>query len=111
MIHVIAIINDPVIRGLLEKVEAAAPPTEDLERYGSGAIVTIRTRDGRTYSSTVYAPKGAAMLGIEWPDVERKYRTLVPHAKLSGANLEASMDVIRNFRDVKNVSELVRLLR
>ncbi|HZN22872.1 MAG TPA: MmgE/PrpD family protein [Burkholderiales bacterium] len=104
-------INDPVIRGLLEKVEAAAPPTENLERYRSGAIVTIRTRDGRTYSSTVYAPKGAAMLGIEWPDVERKYRTLVPQAELSGNNLEASMDVIRNFREVKNVSELVRLLR
>jgi 2-methylcitrate dehydratase PrpD len=104
-------INDPVIRRLLDKVEVGDPPTENLERYRSGAVVTIRTRDGRSYSSTVYAPKGAAMLGIDWADVERKYRTLAPYAKLSGNNLEASMKVIRNFREVRNVSALVALLR
>ena len=87
------------------------PPTENLERYKSGAIVTIRTRDGRSRSSTVYAPKGAAILGIDWADVEAKYRALAPFAKFSGKNLEASMKVIRNFREVKNVSELVGLLR
>ncbi len=51
------------------------------------------------------------MLGIAWADVEGKYRALAPYAKFSGDNLEASMKVIRNFREVKNVSELVGLLR
>ena len=104
-------INDPAIRGLLGKVRVGDPPTENLERYKSGAIVSIRTRDGRTHSSTVYAPKGAAILGIDWADVEAKYRALAPFAKLSGKNLDASMKVIRNFREVKKVSELVGLLR
>jgi 2-methylcitrate dehydratase PrpD len=104
-------INDPVIRGLLAKVRVAPPPTENLERYKSGAIVTITTRGGRTYSSTVYAPRGAAMLGIAWKDVEAKYRVLAPFAQFSGDNLERSMEVIRRFRDLKNVSELVGLLR
>jgi len=104
-------INDPVIRGLLAKVRVGPPPTEDLERYKSGAVVTIKTRDGRTYSSTVYAPKGAAMLGIAWDDVEAKYRALAPYANFSGDNLQASMKVIRNFHELKNVSELVQLLR
>jgi 2-methylcitrate dehydratase PrpD len=104
-------INDPVIRRLLDKVEVAAPPTENLERFKSGAIVTIRTRDGRTYASTVYAPRGAAMLGISWADVEGKYRALAPYAKLAPGNLEESMRVIRNFREVKNVSALIGLLR
>jgi 2-methylcitrate dehydratase PrpD len=104
-------INDPVIRGLLDKVEVGPPPAENLERYRSGAIVTIRTTDGRTYSSTVHAPKGAAILGIDWSDVERKYRSLVPFSKLPQEKLEASVQVIRNFRQVKNVSELVTLLR
>jgi 2-methylcitrate dehydratase PrpD len=104
-------INDPVIRGLLSKVEVGDPPTQNLERYKSGATVTIRTKDGRTHSSTVYAPRGAAVLGIAWADVEGKYRALGPYAKLSGENLEESMKVIRNFREVKNVSELVGLLR
>ena len=75
-----------------------------------GAVVTIRTHDGRTYSNTVYAPKGAAVLGISWADVEAKYRTLAPYAKLSGNNLEASLEVMRSFRTVKNASELVDLL-
>jgi hypothetical protein len=72
--------------------------------------VTIRTRDGRNHSSTVYAPRGAAILGIAWADVEGKYRALAPYAKLSGNNLEASMKVVRSFRRVKKVSELVGLL-
>ena len=104
-------INNPAIRGLLDKVRVAPPPTENLERYKKGATVTIRTKDGRSYTNTVYAPRGAAILGIDWADVEAKYQSLVPFAKLSGQNLEASMQVIRNFREVKNMSEIVGLLR
>lgn len=104
-------INDPVIRGLLAKVRVGDPPTENLERYKSGAIVTIRTKDGRSYSSTAHAPRGAAILGIDWADVEAKYRALAPFAKFSGGNLEASMKVIRKFREVKKVSELIGFLR
>ena len=104
-------INSPAIRGLLAKVRVADPPTENLERYLSGAIVTIRTVDGRSYASTVYAPRGAAILGIAWADVESKFRALAPFAKFSGENLETSLKVIRNFREVKKVAELVGLLR
>jgi 2-methylcitrate dehydratase PrpD len=104
-------INDPRIRGLLGKVRIGEPPTENVERYKSGATVTIVTRDGRSHSSTVYAPKGAAMLGIAWDDVEAKYRTLAAYASFSGDNLEASMKVIRRFRELGHVSELVGLLR
>jgi 2-methylcitrate dehydratase PrpD len=104
-------INDPTIRTLLGKVRVVGPPTENLERYKSGAVVTISTRSGRSYSSTVYAPKGAAMLGIDWGDVEGKYRALAPYATFSGDNLEASMKAIRRLRDAASVSELIALLR
>ena len=104
-------INNPAIRGLLDKVRVAAPPTENLERYLSGATVTVKTMGGRSYSNTVYAPRGAAMLGIAWSDVENKYRALAPFAKFTQNNLEASVKLIRNFSEVKNVSELIDLLR
>ena len=104
-------INNPVIRGLLDKVQVVGPPTGNLERFKSGAVVTIRTRDGRSITNTVYAPRGSAVNGIAWSDVEGKYRALVPFAKLSGTNLEDSIKVIRNFRDVKQVFELIGLLR
>jgi hypothetical protein len=77
----------------------------------AGATVTIKTADGRSYSNTVYAPRGAAILGIAWADIEAKYRALAPYAKLSGDNLEQSMKVIRRLRDSTNVAELVGLLR
>ena len=104
-------INNPQIRGLLGKVRMIDPPTAQLERYKSGAIVTIRTKDQRSFSATVYAPRGAAILGISWGDVESKYRALAPYAKFSANNLDRSFNVIRNFRAVNTVSELVDLLR
>lgn len=104
-------IMDPVIRSLLGKVKVMPPPTQGLERFLAGAIVSIRTRSGRTHTSTVYAPRGAAAAGIEWRDVEAKYRALVPYARLSGDNLEASWRVIRAFADATGAEELVSLLK
>jgi 2-methylcitrate dehydratase PrpD len=103
-------ITDPVIHQLLDKVRVGAPPTEHVERYKQGATVTIRTKDGRTFSNTVYAPKGAGVLGIDWTDVDTKYRTLVPNAQLSDRQVEASLQVIHDFRHVTHVSTLIDLL-
>ncbi len=113
-------ITDPVIHQLIDKVRVGAPPTEQVETYKQGATVTIETKDGQTFSSTVYAPKGAAMLGIDWADIDAKYRTLAPRAQVRTASgevepghldVEASLQVIHDFRQVAHVSELLRLLR
>jgi 2-methylcitrate dehydratase PrpD len=104
-------IADPVIHRLIDKVQVGAPPTEHAARYRQGATVTIRTHDGRTSSSTVYLPKGAAALGIAWSDVDAKYRTLVPSAGVPERDIEASLAFIHDFRQVANVSTLTRLLR
>ena len=104
-------IKDPVIHQLLDKVRVGTPPTDNVERYRQGATVTIRTKDGRTFSNTVYAPKGAGVLGIDWADVDTKYRTLVPNAKLSDRQVEASLQVIHDFRHVRHVSALIDLLQ
>src|SRR5262249_47310328 len=104
-------IMDPVIHQLLDKVRVGAPPTDNVERYKQGATVTIRTKDGRTFSNTVYAPKGSGVLGIDWADVDAKYRTLVPKAQLRDQQIEASLQVIHDFRQVKHVSALLDLLQ
>ena len=103
-------ITDPVIQQLLDKVRVGAPPTANVEQYKQGATVTIRTKDGRTFSNTVYAPKGAGVRGIDWADVDAKYRTLVPRAQLSDRQVEASLQVIHDFRHVTHVSALTDLL-
>src|SRR5438128_1476484 len=104
-------LTDPVIQQLLDKVRVGAPPTANVEQYKQGATVTIRTKDGRTFSNTVYAPKGAGVRGIDWADVDAKYRTLVPQAQWRDRQVEASLQVIHDFRHVKHVSALIDLLQ
>jgi 2-methylcitrate dehydratase PrpD len=105
-------IADPVIHRLIDKVRVGPPPpAENAARYRQGATVTIRTTDGREVASTVYVPKGAGMLGIDWADIDAKYRTLVPLSGLPDRQIEASLDLIHRFRDVTDVSELTRLLQ
>ncbi len=103
-------IADPVIHRLIDKVRVGPEPTENAEKYRQGATVTIETADGRSITSTVYVPKGAGCLGIDWADIDAKYRTLAPHAPLSERQVEESLAVIHGFRDVSNVASLIDLL-
>ncbi len=103
-------IADPTIHRLIDKVRVGAPPTEDAARYRQGATVTIRTKDGRTSTSTVYAPEGAGAGGLAWADVDAKYRTLMPLAQIRDERVEASLTVIHDFHRVSHVSALTDLL-
>ena len=103
-------ITDPVIHQLIDKIQVGPPPIQQVEQYKQGATVTIKTKDGRTFSSTVFAPKGAGTLGIDWADVDDKYRALMPQAQVSDQQIEATLQVIHNFRKVKQISELTNLL-
>jgi len=104
-------IADPVIHRLIDKVRVGPPPADTAARYRQGANVTIRTRDGRSFTSTVYAPKGSGMLGIAWADIDAKYRTLVPLSGLPGRQIEASLAMIHDFRRLAGVSALIDQLR
>jgi 2-methylcitrate dehydratase PrpD len=103
-------IADPVIHQLIDRVRVGPPPTGNTERYRQGATVAIRTTDGRVSTSTVFAPKGAGANGIAWADVDMKYRTLMPHARLSDRQIEASLAAIHDFWRIAHVSELIGLL-
>jgi 2-methylcitrate dehydratase PrpD len=104
-------ISDPVIHGLIEKVRVGPEPAENVGKYRQGATVTIETTDGRRATATVYVPKGAGCLGIDWADIDDKYRTLAPRAPLSEKQVGESLAVIHDFRDVSDVSVLVDLLK
>ena len=104
-------IADPVIHRLIDKVRVGPPPSENTARYRHGATVTIRTTDGREVTSTVYVPKGAGILGIDWADIDAKYRTLVPLSGLPDRQIEASLGVIHRFGNIADVSELTGLLQ
>ncbi len=104
-------IADPVIHRLIDKVSVGPPPADDASRYRQGAAVTIRARDGRVFTSTVHAPKGAAAQGVGWADIEAKYRALMPNSGLDAARIEASLAMIRNFPEAPSVAPLVEMVR
>ena len=62
-------INNPVIRGLLGKVCMIDPPTANLQRYKSGAIVTIRPKTVkaiRVRFTPQKARRSSASTGLTW---------------------------------------------
>src|SRR5712671_3759047 len=103
-------IADATIHQLIDKVQIGTPPTDNVARYRQGATVTIRTKDGRANTSTVYAPKGTGMSGIAWADVDAKYRALMAPVLLQDEWVEASLAVIHDFHRLTHVSALIDLL-
>jgi 2-methylcitrate dehydratase PrpD len=100
-------IADPVIHRLIDKITVGPPPTENASRYRQGATVTIRTTDGRSFASTVFLPHGSAALGIDWGDIDAKYRTLMPNSGLSLERIEQSLALIRDFKNAQSVGPLI----
>ena len=92
----------------LVAVDPAPPPVK--YEWGWGGTVTVVTKSGARFTSTVDAPHGSAPRGIEWSDVDAKYRALMPDSKLPAARIEESLRVIHGFDKVRNVTELIRLI-
>ena len=65
---------------------------------------------GARDTSTVDAPRGSAPRGIEWSDVDAKYRALMPESALPPKRIEQGLNMIHRFEQVKKVSELTALL-
>jgi len=103
-------IFNPVVTKLMDLVEADPAPPAVKYKWGWGGTVTIVTTSGARFTSTVDAPRGSGPRGIEWSDVDAKYRALMPDSKLSGRRIEEILGMVHGFERVKSVSELTRLL-
>ena len=104
-------IADPVIHQLIDKVLVASQPTENVEEYRQGATVTIHTTDNRSITSTVFAPKGSALLGLDWDDIDAKYLILMANSGLRQSRIEASLAAIRDIASATGVAPLLDLVR
>ena len=100
----------PVIAHLMGLIERDATPSAIHYTWNWGATVSIVTRSGARYSSTVDAPRGSAPRGIEWSDVDAKFDALMPQSGLPASRVEKSLDLIHTFDRVQKVSELTGLL-
>ena len=105
-------VADPGIARLIDKirVDPNPPPYPDRFPHHHGATVTIALTNGLQFSDHVDFPRGSAPRGIEWVDVDAKYRRLVPLSGLTSEKIEASLEVVHRFDTAKAMSELTRLL-
>jgi 2-methylcitrate dehydratase PrpD len=106
-------VADPVIARLIDTITVDPDPPLYPDRFPHhhGATVTITLKDGRRFADHVDYPRGSAPRGIEWADVDAKYRRLVPMSGLPREQVEASLEVVHGFDTLKTVSELTRLLQ
>ena len=103
-------IHSPVVARLIGLVEADPMPPQVHYDWSWGGTVTIVTKSGVRFTSTVDAPKGSGPRGIEWSDVDAKYRALFPESGLPAKRMEEILSQIHDFDQVKNVAEFARLL-
>jgi 2-methylcitrate dehydratase PrpD len=103
-------IQNPVVVRLMNLVERDPAPLPVHYAWSWGGTVTIVAQSGARYSSTVDAPQGSGPRGIEWSDVDAKYRALMPESSLSPKRIEESLALIHRFDQLKHVSDLTRLI-
>jgi len=103
---------DPVIAALQDKVafDPNPAPLPDRFPHRHGGTVVIDMKDGRRWSATCKAPRGSGPRGVEWSDVEDKYRRLAPAGGLDGDRIEQSLRLIRDFDQAPDAGALTRLL-
>jgi len=103
-------IFNPVVTRLMQLVEVDPAPPAVKYNWSWGGSVTIVTTAGARFTSTVDAPRGSGPRGIEWTDVDAKYRALMPDSKLPAARSQEILGLVHGFERLKSVSELTRLL-
>ncbi len=103
-------IHHPVVAGLMDLVESDPAPPAVRYSWSWGGTVTIVTKSGARYSSTVDAPRGSGPRGIDWSEVDAKYRALMPESSLPAKRIEESLALIHRFDQLRHVSDLTRLI-
>jgi 2-methylcitrate dehydratase PrpD len=103
-------IHRPVIARLIGLVEYDPSAAVVHYDWNWGGTVTIVTKSGARYTSTVDAPRGSGPRGIEWSDVDAKYHALLPDSGLPANRVEEILNMIHDFDQVKQVSQFTRLL-
>ena len=105
--------QDPRIASLIARVvfDPNPPPLPDRFPHRHGGTVTIELSNGSTVRATCKAPRGASACGIDWADLDAKYRHLAPTAGLSPAQVEDSLAMVHGFEALASPAPLAAVLR
>jgi 2-methylcitrate dehydratase PrpD len=105
------IVDDPVIKGLAEKVETVfSPEYERLRPARNPARVTLRLRDGRELTSEVMNSLGDPLSPMPKQSVLGKFFSLAEPV-LGEKRSEAFIERFQEIESEKDIRSTIRLLR
>ena len=106
-------LTDPLIAALQDKVvfDPHPAPLPDRFTHRHGGTVIIKTRSGAAFSHTCKAARGSGARGIEWGDVDAKYRHLLNLSGLRFSSIDASLEMIHAFERLETIDPLIDMLR
>src|SRR5690606_15829549 len=104
--------QDPVIAGVQDKVvfDPDPPPLPDRFPHRHGGSVSIALHDGRVFTARCVAPRGSGPRGVQWADVDAKYRRLVAMAGVGHEALERSLALLHELDALESIDPLIALL-
>lgn len=104
---------NPVISALQNKIIFDLNPTPLPDRFTHrhGGTVTMKMRDGRSFSNTCQQARGYGPRGILWADVDEKYRSLMPKSSLTKSKIENILTTLHEFRNLPSVDLFTQQLR
>ena len=105
-------VRRPVIDALQERV-SIDPEPQGLPplKWTWGGRVTIHTKSGQAHASVVDASRGSGPRGVDWSEIDYKYRALMPASGLPAERVEQSLDAIKRSRRSAGVAPLLALLQ
>lgn len=104
--------TDARIMALLPRVgfDPNPPPWPDRFPHRHGGSVTIELNDGTILKNACQAPKGSGPRGIDWADVDAKYRHLLPSSGANAAQVEQSLGTLHRFERVASITDFLSSL-
>ena len=82
---------------------------DEIAQYEAVVVkVEIEGRDGSRYSSEVLHVPGSPLFPLTWSELEEKYRECVGQV-VSPGYIEKSVSMIKNFENIKVVSDLINI--
>ena len=97
----------PEIARLMGLVEYEPVPAGMRYAWNWGGSVTLATNAGGRFTSTVDAPRGSAPRGIEWADVDAKYRALIGDSGLPAPTQARLLEMLHDFTSVSGLLPLL----
>ena len=101
-------VNDPVMRGLVQKVRSVDAPLERKTPGEGDVTLQVRTRTAAFEETVTYAP-GHPKNPLTWERLTEKYRACARQGAIQEPALSRSLEMLGRVEEIDDVRELIQL--